>query len=59
MTDIIEAKGRNGATVSFDGTTVTISRRGILGALTAGNGHKRIPVHSVSAVQYKPANSMI
>ncbi len=55
----IEAKGRNGATVIFDGTTVTISRKGFLGAMTAGNGDKRVPVRMITAVQYKPASAMI
>ena len=50
----ITAKGQNG-TVTFDGQTVTIARKGFLAASTTGTGEKRIPLRSIQAVQLKPA----
>lgn len=51
------AKGHTG-TIEFDGAFVTISRHG-LARLTVGKGDKRIPVHSITAVQVKPAGAMV
>lgn len=49
----ITAKGHNG-TVHFDGKFVTIERTGGLARLSVGKGEKRIPVKSITAVQWKP-----
>ncbi len=53
MGEPVTAKGVNG-TISFDGRIVTISRGGILGRLTIGKGEKRIPVKSITGVEWKP-----
>ena len=49
----ITAKGING-TVTFDGKFVTIERRGFAARASIGKGEKRIPVKSITAVQWKP-----
>jgi Domain of unknown function (DUF4429) len=49
--DPIVVKGTNG-TVSFDGRIVTITRTGVA-RMTVGGGEKRIPIGSVTAVQWK------
>jgi hypothetical protein len=54
----MEAKGRNG-TVTFDGQTVTINRKGFVARTTVGKGTKSIPVHAITAVQWKPAGMMV
>jgi hypothetical protein len=54
----IFAKGHNG-TVSFDGDWITITRTGALARITIGKGEKRIPVHSITAVQWKPPGAMV
>jgi hypothetical protein len=53
-----EARGRNGV-VSFDGHFVTINRKGFLARATVGKGEKRIPLASISGVQFKPAGAMV
>lgn len=53
----LSAKGQTG-TIEFDGTFVTIKRGG-LARLTVGKGDKRIPVHSITAVQVKPAGALV
>jgi hypothetical protein len=53
-----EAVGYLGASVLFDGTFITIRRKGF-NRLTVGKGEKRIPVRSVTAVQFKPAGPMV
>jgi hypothetical protein len=53
-----EAVGHLGASVVFDGTFITIRRKGF-NRLTVGKGEKRIPVRSVTAVQFKPAGPMV
>jgi hypothetical protein len=58
-TATIEAKGRLGTTVTFDGTTVTISRSGFMAATTAGTGEKRIPLGMISAIQFKSATALV
>jgi hypothetical protein len=55
---VIEAKGHNG-TVKFDGNFVTISRTGALARMSVGKGDKRIPVASISAVQWKPPGAVM
>lgn len=45
--------------VSFDGTFVTIHRRGFMARATTGKGEKRIPVGSVTSVQWKPAGRLV
>lgn len=42
-----------GATVTFDGATVTIERAGFLERFTVGKGRKSIPLTAISAVQWK------
>jgi Domain of unknown function (DUF4429)/Short C-terminal domain len=49
---VIEAKGANGH-VTFDGRTVTITRKGFLARATVGKGTKAIPVHQITGVQWK------
>lgn len=56
--ELIVAKGHNG-TVTFDGDFVTISRTGALARLTIGKGDKRIPVGSITAVQWKPPGALM
>lgn len=53
----LQARGTSG-TITFDGVYVTISRTG-LSRLTVGKGDKRIPVGSISAVQWKPAGALV
>jgi hypothetical protein len=64
--ETITAKGLTGE-VSFDGQFITITRNGWLararadtamGRLFGDKGEKRIPVQSITAVQWKPANIM-
>lgn len=55
---MIEAKGHNG-TVIFDGAFVTIRRAGVLARTTVGKGEKRIPVASISAVQWKAPGVLV
>src|SRR3954452_899493 len=52
------AKGHNG-TVTFNGDFVTIERTGFLARTSVGKGTKRIPVSSITAVQWKPAGGMV
>lgn len=52
------AVGHNGQ-VSFDGSTVTISRKGGLARMTVGKGSKAIAVQHITAVQVKPATAMM
>lgn len=54
---MITAKGHTG-TVSFDGRMVTISHEGAAARLAHGKGEKRIPLRSVSAVQWKEPGAM-
>jgi hypothetical protein len=49
----MSAKGATG-TVTFDGRFITITRSRLLGRLAVGKGEKRIPVKSVTAVEWKP-----
>lgn len=53
----LEAKGKTG-TIVFDGRFVELRRTG-LGRMTVGKGSKRIPVRSITAVQWKPAGTMV
>lgn len=50
----MEAKGTNG-TIVFDGHTILIKRTGFNARMFVGGGEKRIPVASVTAVQWKKA----
>ncbi|MGC5343659.1 DUF4429 domain-containing protein [Streptomyces sp. DT171] len=52
--DAMYAKG-NGGQLSFDGTYVTIHRKGFIARATVGKGEKRLHVSQISAVQWKPA----
>jgi Domain of unknown function (DUF4429)/Protein of unknown function (DUF2510)/Short C-terminal domain len=51
-------KGHTGQ-ISFDGTWVTIHRKGGLARMSVGKGEKRLPVSSITAVQWKPAGAMV
>src|SRR4051794_16805435 len=46
-------KGHNGQ-VTFDGSWVTITRKGVLGRTSVGKGEKRISIGAITAVQWKP-----
>jgi hypothetical protein len=54
----LEVRGHNG-TVVLDRDFVTITRTGFLARATLGKGAKRIPVASITAVQWKPAGPMV
>jgi len=54
---MIEVSGHGGQ-VTFDGDFVTILRKGFLARATVGKGEKRIPLASITAVQWKPAGAM-
>lgn len=51
---MLEAKGTNG-TLTFDGQTITIQRTGLNARMLVGGGEKRIPVTSLTAVQWRNA----
>jgi hypothetical protein len=53
----MEASNIN-TTVTFDGQTVTITRRRRMGVAPQGIGTKTIPVTSITAVQWKPAGRL-
>ena len=53
------AQGTNGS-VEFRGNHITIKRKGLANVLTQGiQGDKTIPLSSITAVQFRPAGSMI
>jgi len=52
---MLEAKGTNG-TLQFDGQAITIKRSGFGARILAGGGEKRIPVASITAVQWRKAS---
>lgn len=54
----MEASGVNGQ-VQFDGTFVTITRSGFLARSTIGKGEKRIPLASITAVQWKQPGALV
>jgi hypothetical protein len=56
--DSITARGHNG-TVTFDGVFITITRKGFLARVSVGKGEKRIPLASVTAVQWKPPGALV
>lgn len=49
----MQAKGHNGQ-LEFDGQAVTITRKGLIAGATVGGGRTRIPLSSITAVDYKP-----
>lgn len=55
---VVEVKGHTG-TVVFDGDFVTIRRTGFNARMSVGKGEKRIPLSSISAVQWKPAGALV
>ena len=55
---MLEVKGHNGQII-FDGQTITITRRGILGRMTVGKGQKTIHIAQISGVQWKPAGPFV
>lgn len=54
----MEVKGHTG-TVVWDGDFVTIKRTGFNARMSVGKGEKRIPLSSITAVQWKPAGAMV
>lgn len=50
--------GRNGQ-ITFDGFYLTLHRKGFLGRASIGKGEKRIPLSSITAVQWKPAGPVM
>jgi len=58
MDATVTAKGYNGQ-ASFDGRFVTITRKGFVARGTVGKGEKRIPLKSLTAVQWKPATHLV
>lgn len=56
--EIITAKGINGE-VDFDGQFVTIRRKGGLARMSMGKGEKRIPLASITAVQWKEPGVLV
>jgi hypothetical protein len=55
---MVEARGHNG-TIVFNTDFVTIKRTGFIARGTIGKGEKRIPVASITAIQWKPAGAMV
>jgi hypothetical protein len=51
---MLEAKGNNGQ-ITFDGQSVLIERKGFSARMLVGVGEKRIPIASITAVQWKKA----
>lgn len=49
----MQAKGHNGQ-LEFDGQAVTITRKGLIAGATVGGGRTRIPLASITAIDYKP-----
>lgn len=54
----LEVKGHTGQ-IQFDGTYVTITRRGFLARAGVGKGEKRLHIAQISGVQWKPAGGMV
>jgi hypothetical protein len=54
----MEVKGHTG-TVLWDEDFVTIRRTGFNARMTVGKGEKRIPISSITSVQWKPAGAMV
>lgn len=48
------AKGHSGQ-ITFDGQFITLTRKGFVARTQVGKGEKRIPLASVTSVQWKPA----
>lgn len=57
LTPMTTAKGHNG-TITFDGHNITITRTGLLARTTHGRGEKRIPLHAITAIQWKPRGAL-
>jgi hypothetical protein len=55
---MIEAHGHTGQ-VQYDGTFITIARKGFNARISVGKGEKRIPLASVHGVQWKPAGMLV
>src|SRR5690554_2940263 len=53
----MEARGVNGQ-VAFDGKTVTIRRDGAIARASFGKGEKRIPLSSITAIQWVPPKTL-
>jgi hypothetical protein len=54
----VRANGHNGQ-VEFDGTYVTITRKGFLARASVGKGEKRIPLGAINSVQWKPPGALV
>lgn len=58
--DDVWALGQRGSGfVRFDGDFVHIQHSGALSRVTVGKGSKRVPIHSISAIQIKPAGTTV
>lgn len=55
---LMTVRGHNG-TVTLDEDFVSISRTGFFARTTVGKGEKRIPIASITAVQWKPAGATL
>jgi Domain of unknown function (DUF4429)/Protein of unknown function (DUF2510)/Short C-terminal domain len=53
-----EVKGHNG-TIILDADFLTIRRTGFLARASIGKGEKRIPIASITAIQWKPAAAVM
>lgn len=56
--ETLVASGLNGQ-VSFDGTTVLITREGFVGRATHGRSEKSLPIKSIGAVQFRAASALV
>ena len=54
----LRARGHTG-TVRLDAHFVTIIRKGFLARGSVGKGEKRIPISSITSVQFKPAGPVV
>jgi hypothetical protein len=58
MPELFNIKGHTGQ-ILFDGFYVTIQRKGFLARAGVGKGEKRIPLPSITAIQWKPAGGLV
>lgn len=54
----LEVKGHTGQ-IQFDGTYITITRKGFLARAGVGKGEKRLHIAQISGVQWKPAGGLV
>lgn len=56
--DQMEVRGHTGSVI-WDGQFVTLRRTGFLARASIGKGEKRVPLRSITAVQWKPAGPLV